>query len=610
IHGEDELARLCEQNDTTGFVLPSLQKESFIDALLKYGVLPKKCFSLGEANEKRYYLESRLLDEVMEVDENHEMFVASELEETLATPVKKEKESWLDQGNNEDIISLAFANPDEDDEPELGTNEFLDAEPPEPRPEDYLSRKELKLLKKQQRIEKMIGEVTGSAEEILSTVDEDVVEEVGELALTRREKRLLKRQQEYEKLLGEIDGVQKENTKADSAAEKGKEETRMLTWRDKRVAEETQKMLQTKAKEPEPEESQAEAEAPQDRPLSKREQRALKRQQEYEALLAEIENERSDEKQAMAEEPEQDVEPTETPVLSKRELRAQKRREKYEALMAEVGLEADEQETEDKPKPKSSAANTKEKPATQEPVSEETVEQTQEAQPLTRKEMRIQKRLERTEAMIAAAGMDFEGSEEAEAKAESSDETESLKSKALPKEIAEALEGVTEDDSVDISVYALEKARIRLEEERIKLERYKVREETRLKLQLEREKQKAIKRMEREAQKRAEQEELADLLKERTGSDAVDADDAEGAFSNQQRKGIAGALDEVVSEVKKNEAEKLPERVIIRKGTSEIIGHRKQVDMPEGKPKAKRRRGTLVVKRASDSDSRYTSNEE
>ena len=61
IHGDDAIAELKTQYDTLCFVLPALSKSSFMDTIVQCGVLPKKCFSLGEADEKRFYLECRLL---------------------------------------------------------------------------------------------------------------------------------------------------------------------------------------------------------------------------------------------------------------------------------------------------------------------------------------------------------------------------------------------------------------------------------------------------------------------------------------------------------------------------------------------------------------------
>lgn len=61
IHGDDAIAELKTQYNTLCFILPALNKSSFMDTIVRCGVLPKKCFSLGEADEKRFYLECRLL---------------------------------------------------------------------------------------------------------------------------------------------------------------------------------------------------------------------------------------------------------------------------------------------------------------------------------------------------------------------------------------------------------------------------------------------------------------------------------------------------------------------------------------------------------------------
>ena len=45
--------------DRVGFVLPAMDKEQFFPILRRVGVLPRKTFSMGEANEKRYYMECR-----------------------------------------------------------------------------------------------------------------------------------------------------------------------------------------------------------------------------------------------------------------------------------------------------------------------------------------------------------------------------------------------------------------------------------------------------------------------------------------------------------------------------------------------------------------------
>lgn len=59
IHGEDTLKELiCEEN-TIGFVVPTIGKEELFKGVAKDGVLPRKTFSMGHAEEKRYYIETR-----------------------------------------------------------------------------------------------------------------------------------------------------------------------------------------------------------------------------------------------------------------------------------------------------------------------------------------------------------------------------------------------------------------------------------------------------------------------------------------------------------------------------------------------------------------------
>lgn len=59
IHGEAALTELGGEDETVGFLLPTIQKESLFPGILSGGVLPRKTFSMGEAEEKRYYLEAR-----------------------------------------------------------------------------------------------------------------------------------------------------------------------------------------------------------------------------------------------------------------------------------------------------------------------------------------------------------------------------------------------------------------------------------------------------------------------------------------------------------------------------------------------------------------------
>lgn len=63
IHGKNEVRRLVNLKDAgsgnIGFILPPVPKDSFFKLIETGGVLPRKTFSMGEAFEKRYYMESR-----------------------------------------------------------------------------------------------------------------------------------------------------------------------------------------------------------------------------------------------------------------------------------------------------------------------------------------------------------------------------------------------------------------------------------------------------------------------------------------------------------------------------------------------------------------------
>ena len=59
IHGSDELDRLAREEGCICFKLPPLKKSGFFQMISEKGPLPRKSFSMGEANDKRYYLEAR-----------------------------------------------------------------------------------------------------------------------------------------------------------------------------------------------------------------------------------------------------------------------------------------------------------------------------------------------------------------------------------------------------------------------------------------------------------------------------------------------------------------------------------------------------------------------
>lgn len=59
IHGEAALRGLIEGPDALGLMPRPFDKSELFDAIRRHGVLPRKTFSMGEATEKRYYMEAR-----------------------------------------------------------------------------------------------------------------------------------------------------------------------------------------------------------------------------------------------------------------------------------------------------------------------------------------------------------------------------------------------------------------------------------------------------------------------------------------------------------------------------------------------------------------------
>ena len=60
IHGEDEARKLAEEReDAVAFLMPGLDKGKLFQTVIHDGALPRKTFSMGEAYDKRFYLEAR-----------------------------------------------------------------------------------------------------------------------------------------------------------------------------------------------------------------------------------------------------------------------------------------------------------------------------------------------------------------------------------------------------------------------------------------------------------------------------------------------------------------------------------------------------------------------
>lgn len=61
IHGSEEVFRLGGNNGAISILLPPIEKDSFFATISQNGPLPRKSFSMGEASEKRFYMECRKL---------------------------------------------------------------------------------------------------------------------------------------------------------------------------------------------------------------------------------------------------------------------------------------------------------------------------------------------------------------------------------------------------------------------------------------------------------------------------------------------------------------------------------------------------------------------
>ncbi len=61
IHGEDSVRKLATAGNT-GILVPAISKDTFFSTVEKEGVFPRKTFSMGEAFEKRFYLEAKKIE--------------------------------------------------------------------------------------------------------------------------------------------------------------------------------------------------------------------------------------------------------------------------------------------------------------------------------------------------------------------------------------------------------------------------------------------------------------------------------------------------------------------------------------------------------------------
>lgn len=59
IHGINVLENLAQENNSIGFILPDMLKSELFPTVIKDGALPRKTFSMGRAEDKRFYIECR-----------------------------------------------------------------------------------------------------------------------------------------------------------------------------------------------------------------------------------------------------------------------------------------------------------------------------------------------------------------------------------------------------------------------------------------------------------------------------------------------------------------------------------------------------------------------
>lgn len=59
VHGDEHTAKTVAENDGIGILMPAFKKEDLIKYVVNVGNLPKKAFSIGTAEDKKYYVEAK-----------------------------------------------------------------------------------------------------------------------------------------------------------------------------------------------------------------------------------------------------------------------------------------------------------------------------------------------------------------------------------------------------------------------------------------------------------------------------------------------------------------------------------------------------------------------
>ena len=61
VHGEEYTLDVARNNDAVAIFMPTISKQSLFGYVARRGVLPRKSFSMGHAEDKRYYMEAKLI---------------------------------------------------------------------------------------------------------------------------------------------------------------------------------------------------------------------------------------------------------------------------------------------------------------------------------------------------------------------------------------------------------------------------------------------------------------------------------------------------------------------------------------------------------------------
>ncbi|HZK05975.1 MAG TPA: DUF1015 domain-containing protein [Actinomycetaceae bacterium] len=61
VHGEDVTGELSRRDGNAGFLLPGIGKDAFFRSIAVDGAVPRKTFSIGHAEDKRFYMECRAI---------------------------------------------------------------------------------------------------------------------------------------------------------------------------------------------------------------------------------------------------------------------------------------------------------------------------------------------------------------------------------------------------------------------------------------------------------------------------------------------------------------------------------------------------------------------